>query len=458
MSWEPPANQKECATPTHRDDVLKSAAALLEEAVTAGLARLSPATAERLDALAISAQTAELHRLGLLLRRIATHASDWLARRPHADLGQIFNEMATAYAFVHAGAHLAGVGRETYIEVGSLDLMGVAAWPWRTPSGYEGLTLLFWDAANSAWNTWSDARPRAFQGGFSAVSRFTQPGPWDGAESPAQLMRSRFRLMNAKRNRWGRLSSSAQSKVMVTGTSDSLQLPVVEDWAALETLSQTTVGLREQDPRIAYQIIGPAEWERHPFDPVSQSLVWILRDKHRRTLEMRVAFDELTRPAIQRLETLGDEDLRDARLVGRCLQLQGRLQVQPFAIICDGCAEPLFFGDAKPGCVTASTILTSSDGDEIDDAELENATAVHSSIGEFTCAAISSLECLAESGGRARNVNARQRLEELSQQAGHLGLKRLEGLLANTASAASWLRCRWILGLMQRVSYVIRAS
>ena len=146
MNWEPPTNQKERSGPLHRGDVLESAAAVLEEIVSAGLARLSPAMVERLDAVAISAQTAELHRLSLLLRRIATQASDWIQRKPHTDLGQIFAEMATAYALVHAGPHLAGVGRESYIEVGSLDLIGVAAWPWRTPSGYEGLTLLFWDA------------------------------------------------------------------------------------------------------------------------------------------------------------------------------------------------------------------------------------------------------------------------------------------------------------------------
>ena len=457
MRWDPPANEKDRAAPAHREDVLESAAALLEEIVTAGLARLSPALVERLSALAISAQTAELHRLALLLRRIGTQAGDWLQRKPHADLGQIFNEMATAYALVHAGPHLAGTGRESYIEVGSLDLIGVAAWPWRTPSGYEGLTVLFWDAANSAWNTWSDARPRAFQGGFSAVSRFAQPGPWEGAESPAQLVRSRFRVMNAKRNRWGRLSSSAESKVLVTGTSEVSQLPFIDDWTTLDSLNTTNVGLREHDPRTAYQIIRPAEWERHPFDPVAQSLVWKFRDKNQRALELRLAFDDLAKPAIKHLETLSDDDLHDARLLGRCLRVQGRLQIQPFALIRNGHADSLFFGDAKPACITSSSISIVTTDDEVNDAEPEPAATVHSFIGELSYAAISSLEWLAESGLRARNVDARQRLEELSKQARSLGLIRLEGLFANTTSAASWLRFRWVLSVMQRACGTIRA-
>ncbi|MES2571230.1 MAG: SWIM zinc finger family protein, partial [Verrucomicrobiota bacterium] len=151
-SWEPVTGEKERSAPAHREEVLKSAAGLLEEIVAAGLARLSSSVVERLDALAISAQTAELHRFSLLLQQIATQAGDWLQRKPHVDLGRIFSGMATAYALAHAGSHLAGVGRESYLEVGSLDLAGVAAWPWRTLSGYEGLTLLLWDTANSAWN------------------------------------------------------------------------------------------------------------------------------------------------------------------------------------------------------------------------------------------------------------------------------------------------------------------
>jgi NAD(P)-dependent dehydrogenase (short-subunit alcohol dehydrogenase family) len=118
--------------------------------------------------------------------------------------------------------------------VGGLDLLGVAAWPWRTPSGYEGLTLLFWDPASASWNTWSDARPRAFAGGFSAVARYPQPGPWEGAESPAQLARSRFRLMQAKRNRWGRLSSSAQSLIVIAGINIINKIGIQRKYCSIE--------------------------------------------------------------------------------------------------------------------------------------------------------------------------------------------------------------------------------
>lgn len=459
LLWEPPAlkGDKLDAAPLHREDVLRAAAGLLEEVLAAGLARLSPAIVERLDALAISAQTAEWHRLALLLQRLAAQASDWLLRRPQADLGLLFSEMATAYALARALAgnapQLAGMSREQYVEVGSLDLIGVAAWPWRTTSGYEGLTMLMWDPANATWTTWTDARPRVFQGGFSAVSRFTQPGPWEGAVSPAQLSRSRFRLLQARRNRWGRLSASTKCKALVIGNSNVADIAskVHDDWSALASVlaRATSLGLRELDPRAAYQIVTPASWERHPFDPVQQSLTWLLRDGAGHALELRLAFDDLSRPAIQLLEKLTDDDFQGAKLLGRCVLSHCRVQIHPIALITAESIISLFLSDA-PAPAQASLAAAPPDmDDEIDEAEPVPA-AVTSHLARVIFAAISALEWLAESGQRARPAEALSRLDDLANQASQLSLPRLAALLQHTATPGDWLRIRWILSVIQR--------
>ncbi len=457
--WEPPAlkGDKSDAAPLHREDVLRAVTVLLEEVLAAGLARLSPAIVERLDALAISAQTAEWHRLGLLLQRLATQASDWLLRGPHADLGLLFSEMATAYALTRALAgnapQLAGVSRENYVEVGSLDLIGVTAWPWRTASGYEGLTMLMWDPVNTTWATWTDARPRAFQGGFSAVSRFTQPGPWEGTDSPAQLSCSRFRLLQARRNRWGRLSASAKCKVLVTGASSvsDIAAEAHDDWSVLaSSLAQaSTLGLREHDPRAAFQIVVPISWERHPFDSVQQSLTWLLRDIAGHALELRLAFDDLSRPAIQLLEKLTDDDFKSAKLLGRCLLNHGRVQIHPIALITAEKITSLFLSDATAPAKVPTPAPPPDSDDEIDEAEPVPAT-VTSALARVTLAAISALEWLAESGQRARPAEALSRLDDLANQAAQLSLPRLAALLQHTATPGDWLRTRWILSVIQR--------
>jgi hypothetical protein len=171
---------------------------------------------------------------------------------------------------------------------------------------------------------------------------------------------------------------------------------------------------------------------------------------------MRLAFDELAKPAIKRLESLSDNDLHEVQLIGRCVRVEGRLRIQPFGIIRHGQPDSLFFGDAKPASVAASSVPISSADNEVIETEAEQTAPVHSSIGKLGYAAVSSLECFAESGLRARNGDARQRLDELARQARHLGLIRLEGLLANSTSAASWLRVRWILSLMERAAGAVR--
>src|SRR6185295_9200499 len=113
--------------------------------------------------------------------------------------------------------------------------VGAAAWPWRTASGYEGLTVLFWDPSAKRWNSWTESRPRHQLADFKPAARYTQPGPWDGAESPRQLARSCFRLMNARRNAGNRLSGSSKSRMLVTGPAGLKEqgLVAIDDWTQL---------------------------------------------------------------------------------------------------------------------------------------------------------------------------------------------------------------------------------
>jgi hypothetical protein len=467
--WQPPPSRSATASitaPVHRDALLRAVADTLEEMIRTGLARLSPTIAERLDALSISAQTADLHRLNLLLQRLASDTRDWLHRRPHADLGLIFESVATAYALTHglmtrAQPHLTGVSRESYAEVGALDLVGVTAWPWRTQSGYEGLTLLLWDQANRAWATWSDARPLAFQGnaGFSATARFTQPGPWEGAESPAQLSRSRFRLIKARRNRWNRLSSSTQTRALVTGPTsvEDISSPAIQDWSQLDQLLEqaSPAGLRERDPRAAFHVVQPAHWERRPFDPVSQSLSWFLHDSTGRLIELHLPFDEPARRAIERLEIMSPAELTGCRVVGRCQRWNRGLRLFPLALLTPGRIVGLFFDQQSATKQSAASQIASPAPIE-DDAEEPDDTATEvpaSALGDIIFAATSALEWIAETGLQGRATEARSRLKELGHSLSLLGARQLSDLttsLSDTHEASALLRLRWMLAVSLR--------
>ncbi len=461
-TWEPPASGAAAGSPApqHRESVLQAAAALCEETVSAGLARLSSSTIQRLESLSVSAQTAELYRLSLLLQRLATLGNDWLERRPHADLSVLFSQLAEAYALSQATLkkpqpHLTGQAREQYAEMGALDLTGVAGWPWSTPSGYEGLTVLFWDSGGQQWCTWSEARPRAFQGGFSAVARWTQPGPWEGAECPAQVARSSLRLIQARRNRWGRLSSSTRSRAIVVGPAKlkSLSAPVMSDWGELSASLHSAVplGLKERDPRAAYVILQPAIWDRQPFDPVSQSLVWRLLDGKGQAIRLVAPFDTLTKPLIEALEKLSPQDLEGSFLVARCFRDGGGIQAFPLALHNDKGPVPLFFPGNKSAQAASQKKAPPPppEDDDIEEMETPPSPAELSALEGWAHSLISGLEWVAESG---YSRDAGEKVEPaLENQARNLGLSKLAALLnelRENPAACRVLRLRWIAGVM----------
>jgi hypothetical protein len=176
----------------------------------------------------------------------------------------------------------------------------------------------------------------------------------------------------------------------------------------------------------------------------------LLYDKHGNAMEMSLAYDELAKRAIEHLEALTDADLDNARLLGRCVLIEGALQIQPLALIRDGRATSVFFGESKtPPAPTP--IPPQADDEEIEPLEIEPTINLHGAVPQFVLATISTVEWLAESGVRSQNAGPAARLDELGKQAVALGLAKLSKLL-RPQTAAEILRLRWILAVMQRTS------
>ena len=92
----------------------------------------------------------QLPRLSRLLRSGPTRWGKCWAADAAADTGRLFDHACLTYALAGvlaaAGPQppvaLAGQHRTQYDPVGDLRLAGVGAYPWRTASGFEGLTVL----------------------------------------------------------------------------------------------------------------------------------------------------------------------------------------------------------------------------------------------------------------------------------------------------------------------------
>ncbi|MEL4411565.1 hypothetical protein, partial [Shewanella algae] len=67
---------------------------------------------------------------------------------------------------------LAGASRTQYEAAGQLNLTGIGCYPWRTQSGFEGLTILFWESKGERLLTWSTSRPTSSLGSFDVRQIF----------------------------------------------------------------------------------------------------------------------------------------------------------------------------------------------------------------------------------------------------------------------------------------------
>lgn len=452
--------------PRSRCEVLDSCQMLLAETLNNGLSRLSAANRQRWATLAVSALGVNLPRLARLLRGLADEAMIVLARDARSDLGRMLDRMAQAHALcttLQAGgdaprSDLAGMHRTHYDEVGHLDLVGVAAWPWRTASGYEGLTVLFWDSSGKRWNSWTEARPRHQLAHFKPVVRFTQPGPWEGAESPQQLARSSFRLMNARRNPNQRLSSSSKSRVLVTGRARlcSLNLAVIEDWPQVveRANAQTAIGLMEANPLDPIVVVKPTGWGERGFDAVTQMFTWVLADVEARSLVAELAFEEYTEPAIKLLEALPAASIEGALLVGRLQQTARGVSLHPYSLHRpDGDAIHLCLDNVTPPSGKSSQDQSEEDEGFEAEEEPELFPAVSPVLGRFLDDVDDALLALAETGLAAMNPLRLQRIGDAIAQAERLGLHSLKIGLENLArhpQPALLLRAAYLARLHRR--------
>ncbi|HEY1173100.1 MAG TPA: hypothetical protein VGH19_17155 [Verrucomicrobiae bacterium] len=446
--------------PRTRAEVLGSCHGLLAETLVNGLSRITDANRQRWLTLAVSALGVNLPRLALSLRGIGDEAALTVARDARSDLTRLLGRLAQAHALCTAlenggenpRADLVGLHRTRYDEIGHVDLLGAAAWPWRTASGYEGLTILFWDPSAKQWNSWSESRPAHQLGDFKPAARFTQPGPWEGTESPQQLARSAFRLMNARRNPANRLSSSTKSRVLVTGVAalENQSLLPVKQWSHLEQQfkHRAAIGLKESNPLDFIFALKPATWRERHFETVAQQFSWALEDSQGEMMALEIPYDELNRPGIEFLESIAADSLQGAMVIGRIQHGLTGLALFPYTFhLANGKILHLYLDQAKTTALEKSEEVEEPTELFGMDEEIDNLESASPTIARLLAEVDDGLLTMAESGLGALNHLHLERIRQTASRVARMGLTRLSISLTQFAhhpQSDSLLRCAYI--------------
>ena len=453
-----------------REQVLEATRELAEGMISTGLAHPSDRMVQRLFTLSVSAIGANLPRLARLLRALAEEIDLILRRDAAGDVGRLLDQLATAYALTRAlstaerpSLALAGQHRSDYEMLGEMNLVGVGCWPWVTASGFEGLTVLFWDVDRKRFWTWGESRPSANTAGWDVRVVYTTSSPW-GAGPPERISRSAFKLQNVKANAQGRLSSSQQTTAVLAGPTVSAPGATgaefgdreFRSWSALAEMAGKAVplGLRAVEPLDQIVVVRPAKWGERVFDELQQRLVWPLYDDQGDALLLSLPWLPVNEPAIGFFESVNPDVDRLEGIVGRVMLGAEGLTLEPLTLLSAGTPRgdrvlnPAFDQDRIERRQAAllerlrekhrrnriATTLTAHADVHGDDAPAEDASdRLPRGIKLQLLDVDQVLRRLAESGVRGAGDESRRRLTELADKLERGGLRELSAALKRTA-------------------------
>ena len=467
-------------TPRTQKEILETAVAVLEDAVMIGLSHASPILADRLVTLAVSAQGANLPRVSLALKTVADEVNSILKREARADESRLLLLMSRVYALMEAirrggeapKIELAGVSRSAYVDVPEIELFGVGAYTWKTGSGYEGLTVLFWSNESKEFLSWSAARPGTQK--FDPRQRFYAEGPWDGAQSPQQVANSQFKLRNARRTVNGRLSGSTKTSALILGTTPLQTLDFANrlflSWSDLDRYirARQPLGLRDANPLELIVVLEPTSFGARKYDPIAQSFTWELYDQVDQLATMSLPFRDWSKDAIRMLEGLNPKQISRWRIVARVARHDALLSIEPISILRPEVADRPVFQlafDAMPaGAEQRRDLIAMEDDDEAPGEEelLEEAAgASHADLNRFISELNSLLLSVAEKGCQSAERPNQEWFEKCQRDSHAAGLTLLASVAGSLASPTSIvpsdvLRARYLAHLhMQAVGQIM---
>lgn len=330
--------------------VSKRVTTLMRSIAATGITHLSSHVLQRLQTMSVAAEAAVFPRLARLIKSLADEIDLHLQRSAAADRNRLLDLLITINALAEAAQNLQnldsvslhGQPRSQYFPEPNLKLYGLGSYGWRTASGFEGVSTIFWDSDHNRFLSAVAARGKDQVMSFSIPYAYHQGIGWSGGMSIDRMCRVQLTLNSAQTNHEGRLSASEKCHAIlgegVIPSEIDFGVRRIENWSELKPIAQSIqrIGLRPVDPRVSYVVIQPDEWGNRWFNELDQNFVWELFDHSGNLLPIVVPWREVDEPTILSLESINLKRDQPSAVLGRIEVIRGVIQIYPFSLFSDG--------------------------------------------------------------------------------------------------------------------------
>ncbi|MBI1270777.1 hypothetical protein GC174_10125 [bacterium] len=342
------AVEKVVSSPRSREQIVAECKALLTGLVANGVVHPSEMLIEKLFSLSVSASSVGLPRVSNLLKSLSDEVSHMLKRDVAADSERILNLCSYTYVLLLAlesappekQPDYAGRARTQYDLKGDMKLIGIGAYPWKSGSGYEGITVLFFAPETKQFYTWSNSRT-AGTTRFKAANSYLSDLIWSGG-SVFRLSRSGFTLRQARVNSFGRLSVSNKSSVEDAEQYNFESLDfgdrAFDNWTALSGYADRLVsrGLTVVAPQDRYAVLCPEKWGEKFFDEMQQKFCWQILDVQGMSIHLTLDWQSVNEESIKFLEAVNPKKEKLRAVVVRLDTREAGISIEPIAFLRDG--------------------------------------------------------------------------------------------------------------------------
>lgn len=324
--------------------------AFLDELLGTGLSRTSSDVLDYLERLAIISHNANLPKYEGYFRALFDSYGKYLKRMASFQTRDLMAQITRLYRRVELLleaknsmeiAKYAGEFKADYNPVGNLDLIGVAMERFSSQTGYEGETVYFLEEHTKKWYSYTVARPVFYENSKRSGKPEKGQAPWGTMVSLEELSGKRIHLAQAKCDERNRLSSSQETRGIVTGERN-LTWKDLEGWHYQDfgKLFAEQIGLgrgqwlREQSELkegVKLVLIQPDSCEKAEFSETDQRLSMILFDKAGREVVVEVTYSKKEEGGIQYLERIRENRL--PCFLGKVYLRDGRIRMYPVALV-----------------------------------------------------------------------------------------------------------------------------